>query len=87
MSIKSSHIRIHRVHLGQQWTRCRRIVLVAVLSIALLIMGTTTAALAAPLDYDANSNGTIERDEVILAIKDYFAGKIDRDEVVEVIKL
>ena len=41
---------------------------------------------AAPADYDANRNGTIERDEVILAIKDYFAGAISRDEVIEVIK-
>ena len=41
---------------------------------------------AAPADYDANGNGTIERDEVILAIKDYFAGAISRDEVIEVIK-
>ena len=41
---------------------------------------------AAPADYDANGNGTIERDEVILAIKDYFADAISRDEVIEVIK-
>ena len=41
---------------------------------------------AAPVDYDANDNGTIERDEVILAIKDYFADAISRDEVIEIIK-
>ena len=38
-------------------------------------------------DYDANNNGTIERDEVIQAIRDYFADVIDRDEVIAVIRL
>ena len=30
--------------------------------------------------YDANGNGTIEREEVIAAISDYFAGLITREE-------
>ena len=38
-------------------------------------------------DYDANNNGTIDRDEVIQAIRDYFANVIDRDEVIAVIRL
>ena len=42
--------------------------------------------MAAPADYDANNNGTIERDEVFLAIDDYFDGLIDRDEVFEIIE-
>ena len=37
--------------------------------------------------YDSNEDGTIERDEVISAIRDYFAGDITRDETIEVIKL
>ena len=37
--------------------------------------------------YDSNENGTIERDEVISAIRDYFAGDLTRDETIEVIKL
>ena len=56
------------------------------MSITIFILSATTTVMAAPADYDANGNGTIERDEVILAIKDYFAGAISRDEVIEVIK-
>ena len=37
--------------------------------------------------YDANENNAIDRDEVIEAIKDYFAGWITRDETIAVIKL
>ncbi len=37
--------------------------------------------------YDVNEDGSIARDEVIEAIKDYFANQITRDEVVAVIKL
>ena len=37
--------------------------------------------------YDANGNGTIERDEVIAAIAEYLAGAIDRDEAVAVLTL
>ena len=37
--------------------------------------------------YDANSDGVIDRDEVISAIKDYFNDLITREETIEVIKL
>ena len=37
--------------------------------------------------YDRNDNDRIERDEVIMAVADYFKGSIDKDEVIEVIKL
>ena len=37
--------------------------------------------------YDRNGNDRIERDEVIMAVADYFKGSIDKDEVIEVIKL
>ena len=56
------------------------------MSVIIFILSATPIVVAAPADYDANGNGTIERDEVILAIKDYFAGAISRDEVIEVIK-
>ena len=37
--------------------------------------------------YDANDDGAMQREEVISAIKDYFADLITREEVIEVIKL
>ena len=37
--------------------------------------------------YDLNGNGTIEREEVIAAVRDYFDGLITRDDVVELVKL
>ena len=37
--------------------------------------------------YDRNGNGRIERDEVIMAVADYFRGAIDKEEVIELIKL
>ena len=37
--------------------------------------------------YDANGNGSIERDEVIAAIRDYFKDLISRDDVIAVIRL
>ena len=39
------------------------------------------------IQYDANENGEIDRDEVIEAIKHYFADRISRDETIAVIKL
>ena len=39
-----------------------------------------------PLSYDADDSGTIERPEVIQAIRDYFADMIDRDDVIAVIR-
>ena len=37
--------------------------------------------------YDLDRSGTIERDEVVAAVKDYFDGLITKDEVIELIKL
>lgn len=37
--------------------------------------------------YDANDDGVIQRDEVVEAVKDYFAEVITREEVIEVVKL
>ena len=37
--------------------------------------------------YDLNSNESIERDEVIAAIKDYFDGTITKEDIIELIKL
>ena len=37
--------------------------------------------------YDSNDDGVIDRDETVAAIRDYFAGDLTRDEVIEVIKL
>ncbi len=37
--------------------------------------------------YDANGNGTIERDEVIAGIRDYFNDVITRDDVIALIRL
>ena len=37
--------------------------------------------------YDADGNGSIERDEVIAAIRDYFNNLITRDDVIAVIRL
>ena len=75
------------VYMDRNRTRNFRLALAGVLTAALLVFGAVSTVLAAPADYDANGNGRIERDEVVLAIKDYFAGNIERDEVVEVIKL
>ena len=37
--------------------------------------------------YDANGNGIIDRDEVLSAVADYFSGDIEKDVVIEIIKL
>ena len=37
--------------------------------------------------YDVNGNDKIERDEVIMAVKDYFNDLMTKDEVIELIKL
>ena len=37
--------------------------------------------------YDRNGNDRIERDEIIMAVADYFRGAIEKDAVIEVIKL
>ena len=37
--------------------------------------------------YDLNGNDAIERDEVVMAIRDYFSGEITKGDVIELIKL
>ena len=39
------------------------------------------------IQYDANENGVIDRDEVITAITDYFDDSLTRDETIAIIKL
>ena len=51
----------------------------------IIVMIEVTEAAFSP--YDRNGNDRIERDEVIMAVADYFKGSIDKDEVIEVIKL
>ena len=48
---------------------------------------TAAPQLSLGIPYDDNDDGGIQRDEVIEAIKDYFADRVSRDEVIEVIKL
>ena len=52
-----------------------------------IIIVTIEVAEASLHRYDRNGNGRIERDEVIAAIGDYFAGLIQKDGVIEVVKL
>ena len=50
------------------------------------LMSVTTLALAIEMNYDANRDGRIDRDEIIRAISDYFDGLIDRDRVLRLIQ-
>ena len=52
-----------------------------------IIIVTVEVAEAAFHRYDLDGSGTIERHEVIAAIGDYFAGLIQKDGVIEVVKL
>ena len=46
-----------------------------------------TITVTSATDYDANGDGSIDRDEVLQAVKDYLRGNnLTRDEVLEVIK-
>ena len=51
----------------------------------IIVMIEVTEASFSP--YDRNGNDSIERDEVIMAVADYFKGSIDKEDVIEVIKL
>ena len=51
----------------------------------IIVMIEVTEAIHHP--YDLNRNGTIGRDEVIRAVGDYFKGAIDKEEVIDLIKL
>lgn len=37
--------------------------------------------------YDANGNGTIDRDEIIKAVRDFYAGVISREEIIAIARL
>ena len=37
--------------------------------------------------YDLDRNGTIDRDEVVAAVKDYFDGLITKDDLIELVKM
>ena len=52
-----------------------------------IIIVTIEVAEASLHRYDLNGSGTIEREEVIAAVGDYFAGRIAKAEVIEVVKL
>ncbi len=60
------------------------IVLVIVASLYLFAPGDAEAAFD-PLQYDANGNGVIERDEVSVGVEDYHAGRITRDNVLTLV--
>ena len=51
----------------------------------IIVMIEVTEASFSP--YDRNGNDRIDREEVLMAVSDYFKGSIDKDEVIEVIKL
>ena len=53
-------------------------------AIVIVIIEVTEAAFS---PYDLNGNDAIERDEVIMAIRDYFDGDITKGDVIELIKL
>ena len=53
-------------------------------AIVIVIIEVTEAAFS---PYDLNGNDRIERDEVIMAIRDYFDGDITKGDVIELIKL
>ena len=53
-------------------------------AIVIVIIEVTEASLS---PYDLNGNDAIERDEVIMAIRDYFDGTITKNDVIELIKL
>ncbi len=53
-------------------------------AIVIVIIEVTEAAFS---PYDLNDNDAIERDEVIMAIRDYFDGEITKGDVIELIKL
>ena len=51
----------------------------------IIVMIDVTEASYSP--YDLNGNDSIERDEVIMAVADYFKGSIDKEDVIDLIKL
>ena len=59
------------------------------ITVTITVTSTVTCSTLGPLGdrYDANNNGSIERDEVIAAIRDYFDDLISRDDVIAIIRL
>ena len=55
--------------------------------IGVIIIVVIEVTKAAHHPYDADGSGTIERDEVVTAVKDYFDGLITKDDVIELVKL
>lgn len=53
-------------------------------AIIIVVIGVTEAT---HHRYDLNRSGTIERDEIIAAVADYFDGLITKDEVIELLNL
>ena len=53
-------------------------------AIVIVIIEVTEASFS---PYDLNGNDAIERDEVVMAIRDYFSGEITKGDVIELIKL
>ena len=60
-------------------------------TVVLAVLVATASAMAQSQDplelYDANNNGSIDADEVITAVNDYFAGRIDRALAIRVLNL
>ncbi len=53
-------------------------------AIVIVVIEVTEASFS---PYDLNGNATIERDEVVMAIRDYFDGAITKGDVIDLIKL
>ncbi len=73
-------------------TRLVVIPLASILAVVLLALAGLAVATAQASDpdvspfYDSNGNGVIDRDEVITAVADYFAGVITRDQVLVIVQ-
>ena len=63
-----------------------RLVSVTLFAVVIFLAVAVSVSAAEFSDYDSNGNCTIERDEVVEAVKDYFAGEVTRDFVVELVK-
>ena len=86
---RSLALHIPKLDLAKQGRRPGVLLLAVVLGLAVLVV--TASAMAQTQDplalYDANDNGTIDADEVITAVNDYFAGRIDRALALRVLNL
>ena len=75
--------------LAQHGRRPFVMIVTVALSLAALVLAATVMAQSQdPLElYDANDNGSIDADELITAVTDYFAGRIDRAMALRVLNL